>query len=81
MLSPYRIPSNTHKRIRNISNTNLDDDSHRKHDLRRPRITANDKRFQIKSKEHIIKERSKIKGGDPSDGSVLMAQVSSDTMN
>ena len=42
MLSPYRIPSNSLKRRQKISNINLDDDSHRERDLKRPPLTSND---------------------------------------
>ena len=37
ILSPYRIPpNNTNKRRQKISNTNLDDNSHRERDVKRP---------------------------------------------
>ena len=40
MLSPYRIqPNNTNKRTKKASKTNLDNNSHRDHDLKRPRMT------------------------------------------
>ena len=39
LLSPYRNPAETHKTRQNISNCNLDDDSHRAHDLKRPQMT------------------------------------------
>ena len=34
MLSPYRIPSDSHKGRQNISNTNIDDNSNREYDLK-----------------------------------------------
>ena len=43
MLSPYRIhPNTTNKRSKKISNTNLDNDSHREHDLKGPQLTSKD---------------------------------------
>ena len=42
ILSPYRIPSNTHKRRQMISNTNLDDNPNREHGFKRPQMTAKD---------------------------------------
>ena len=42
MLSPYRIqPNITNKRSKIISNTTLDNNSHRQHDLKRPQMTSN----------------------------------------
>ena len=51
MLSPYRIlPNNTDKRRQKISNTNSDDNSHRKRDGKRPQLTSNDlKSLQLTS--------------------------------
>ena len=41
MLSPYRIPPNiTKKRRKKTSNTNLDDDSQREHDVKRSQMTT-----------------------------------------
>ena len=43
MLWHYRIqPKITNKRSKNVSNTNLDNNSHREHELERPRLTSND---------------------------------------
>ena len=42
VLSPYRIPTNSHKRRLKISNTKLNDDSHRERDLKRPQMTSKD---------------------------------------
>ena len=42
ILSPYRIPSTSHKRRQKVSNTNLDTDSHREPDVRRLQMTAKD---------------------------------------
>ena len=42
MLPLYRIPSNRYKRRQRIPNTNLDNISHREHDLKRLRSTPND---------------------------------------
>ena len=58
MLSSRKIPSNTHKRRRKISNTNLDDNSNREQDLK---MTSND--LEMTSEEPIINEKSKLKGG------------------
>ena len=42
MPSRYRIPPNiTNKRRQKISNTNLDYDSHRERDVKRPQMTSN----------------------------------------
>ena len=42
-LSPYRIPPNiTNKRRQNCSNSNLDDNSNREHDVQRHEMTSND---------------------------------------
>ena len=40
MLLPYRNPTNGHKRKQKISNTNLDDNSNRDHDLKRPQVIS-----------------------------------------
>ena len=43
LVSPYRIqPNNTNKRIKKASKTIFDNNSHRKHDFKRPQITPND---------------------------------------
>ena len=43
MLSPHKYPpNNTNKGIQKISNTNLDDKSHRERDVKRPRVTSID---------------------------------------
>ena len=43
MLSTYRILQNiTEKRTRKASNTYIDNNSHREHDLRRQQMTPND---------------------------------------
>ena len=43
MLSSYRIQSNnTNKRTKRVSKTNLKNNSHRQHDLKRPHLTSND---------------------------------------
>ena len=42
MFSLFRIPSNGHKRGQKFSNIKLDDDSNRKHDVKRPQMTANE---------------------------------------
>ena len=43
MLSPYIIhPSNTNKRTKKAKNTDFDDNSHTKHDVKRPQMTSND---------------------------------------
>ena len=42
MLSPYRVqPNITNTRSKKVSNTNLDNNSHREHDLKRPQLTLN----------------------------------------
>ena len=49
MLSPYRIQSNnTNKQSKKFPNTNSDNNSHREHDLKRPRLTSNDLKRIIK---------------------------------
>ena len=42
MLSPYRIPPNSHKRRHKISKTIFDDLSNRGQVLNRPQMTSND---------------------------------------
>ena len=42
MLSPYRIPSNEHKRRQKISNKKQDDHWKREHDLKRHQMTSKD---------------------------------------
>ena len=41
MLSPYRIPSNSHKRRQKIKTKNLNDTQNCEHVLKRPQITYN----------------------------------------
>ena len=42
VLSPYKIPPNTHKRRQKITNTNLKDKSNREHDVQRRKMTSID---------------------------------------
>ena len=58
MITPYKIPpNNTNKRRQKILNANLDDDSHRKDDVKRPRLTS----FEIKTTtQKILQESSPI---------------------
>ena len=43
MLSPYGVqPNNTNKRTQKLSSTKFDNNSHREHDLKRPKMTSND---------------------------------------
>ena len=59
MLSPDRIPpNNTNKRRQKISNTNLDDDSHRERDVKRPQLTSNES-----SPETVKPKKNKLKAG------------------
>ena len=68
MLSPYRIqPNNANKRTKKLSNTNFDNNSHLKHNLKRPEITSNDlKRPQLISESalevKLSKNKIKLKG-------------------
>ena len=60
MLSPYRIhPNTTIKRSKNVSNTKLDNNSHREHDLKKPQLTSND----LTSNEPVKNEKNKLKCG------------------
>ena len=68
MLSPYRIPpNNTNKSRQKISNTNLDDNSHRERHVKRPQLTSNDlKRPQLTSNDpevETVRSKNKLKGG------------------
>ena len=59
MLSPYRIqPNFTNKRSKKVSNTNLDNNSHRELDLKRPQLTSNDLVKPDTIPESIIKRTS-----------------------
>ena len=62
MLSPYRIPGNSHKRRQKDSNTNLDDNFYREHDLKTSQMTSKEP-----TNENVISLRSKnrnsLKGG------------------
>ena len=64
MLSPYRIQlNNTKERTKNISKTNIDDNSHRKNDLKIPQMTSKD--FVKAETNTKTNKRNKLKGGDP----------------
>ena len=65
MLSPYRIPSNSHKRRQKISNTNLDDDSHRERDLKRPQKIELVKPVSnaVTTVNDTTNDKNKLKGG------------------
>ena len=55
MLSTFRFPpNNTSKRRQNISTTNLDDNSHRERDAKRPCLTW----FDLKKPQSTSKESS-----------------------
>ena len=44
MLPPYRTnPNNTNKRSKKVKNTNIDENSHREADVKRPQMTSNKK--------------------------------------
>ena len=52
MFSPHRIhPNTTIKRSKRVSNTNLDNNSHREHDLKRPQLTSNE---AVKNKKNKL---------------------------
>ena len=56
MLSPYRIqPNNTNKWSKKVSKTNLDNNSHREHDLEKHQLTS---KYLIKpeTNTHLIRE-------------------------
>ena len=56
MLSPYRIQlNNTNDSSKKASNTTPDNNSHRKHDLKRPQLTKNDFVKPETNTESIIK--------------------------
>ena len=67
MLSAHRIQPNTdNKRSKNVSNTKLDNYSHRDRGVKRPRVTSN--YLQPTPKEHSpevkpVKNKNKLKGG------------------
>ena len=62
MLSPYRIlPNITNTRSKKVSNTNLDNNSHRDYDLKRHRLTLNDLIKPETNTESINKRTSKKK--------------------
>ena len=56
ILSPYRIPSNTHQKRQRNPNKNLNDDSQRKRDLEKPQMTSND--LKMSSKGPITNRRN-----------------------
>ena len=59
MLSPYRIqPNITNKLSKNVSNTTLDNNSHRKHDLEKPQVASNYLVRPDRNAESIIKRTS-----------------------
>ena len=65
MLSPYRIQTKiTNERSKKVPNINLDNNSHREHDLKRPQLTSNDLVKPDTNTESIIKrafnKKSKI---------------------
>ena len=54
MLSPYRIPTNSHKRRQKISN--------REHDLERPQMTSKDSSPSIETVKPNTSKKNKLKG-------------------
>ena len=65
MLSPYRISSNnTNKRTKKVKNTDFDNNSYNKDDVKRLQMTSND--LETNSKE-IVKNKKKLKGGSIED--------------
>ena len=63
MLSSYRIQSNTiNEWSKNASNTNIDNNSHREHDYKRPQMSSNEsKRSQMIPMEIVKTLKSKNK--------------------
>ena len=58
MLSPYRIQSNNNnKRTEKASNSNLNNDSHREPDVKRPQMTSN----SLKTTQGDTKSNKKMK--------------------
>ena len=61
MLSPYRYhPNTTNKRSKKFSNTNIDNNSHREQELKRPQLTSND--LKTTSNEAVKNKKNKVKG-------------------
>ena len=62
MLSPYRIqPNINNKRSKKVSNTNIDNNLHCKHDLKRSQLTSNDPVKGNANTETIIERTSNKK--------------------
>ena len=79
MFSPNRIPPYSHKRKQNTSNTNLNDDSHCEYELKGLQKTSN--YLKMGSKALITNERSKLKDGSSSHGSILNKKTFSSPIN
>ena len=68
MLSPYRIqPNNTNKRMKNLSKTKFDNNSHCEHDLKRPQMTSNDLAKPETNTKCKRKKENKLEGGSMPD--------------
>ena len=62
MFSSYRNhPNTTSKRSKKVSNTNLDNNSNREHDLKRRQLTSIDLKTTLN--EPVKNKKNKLKGG------------------
>ena len=62
MLSRYTIqPNITKKRSKNVSNTTLDNNSHGKHELKKPQMTSND--LKTTSSDPVKDKKKNMRGG------------------
>ena len=61
MLSPWRIPPKNQKRRQKISNTNIDDNSNREHDVQRRQMTSIDLAKPDKKTELTVKRTYSLK--------------------
>ena len=77
--SPYKIQSNnTNKRTKNVSNSNCDNNSHLKHDLKRPQMTSNDLETNTKSNKKI---KIVLKDGFAQENNEINDQYSDDILD
>ena len=71
MLSPYRLQPNRDKSRQKISNTNLDDNSNREHDLKGSQMMSKESSPVIAKVTPNTSKRCKLKGGSSKENFVI----------
>ena len=82
MVSPYRInPNNNNKLVKKASNTNFDNNSHRKHYLITPQMTSNDLKITQTNTKSNGRNKNVLKAGSMQENIEINDQYLDETLN